>query len=104
MDIIGYTTRHRSPLRIVHMTKSWEHLEYLHKYRSYSDLLALPPSFKWTEMKYHTVNMSRICSCMGFPNPIHSLEIVYYTPIKRLLIEDRLIDFQMHTIEHVELR
>ena len=104
MAAIGYTIRHGNPFRTVHISKNMEHLNFLQKYRHPSHLLAFPPSFKWKDLdQYHGLDMSRICACMGFPNPIWSLEIINNTPIKRLLIDDRLIDFQKLTLERVEV-
>ena len=112
MDIIApYTIRFMTPKRIVHIATSMDHLCFLHRFRPASHLLALPKQMKLTgidECMEKGLDMHRLCSIMGRPNPIWSMEIVYYTPIKRLLIEDRLIDFESGfatpTLEYVDVQ
>jgi hypothetical protein len=108
MDILGSYTFLYGPKRVVHIARSLDHLYFLHQYRPVSHLLGLPTHCKWMEIEHcrKHVDIQRICATMGKPNPLWSMEIVYHTPIKRLLIEDRLIEFQSlkPTLEFVEVR
>ncbi len=87
-------TRIIRPQRIVHLTRSWPHLHFLHNSLPGSHMLALPSGTRWMDVRCEGLRVARLCSQMGQPNPLWCLEIVYYTPIKRVLIENRLIEFE----------
>jgi hypothetical protein len=95
------------PRRVVHLARSLDHLYFLHRYSPSSHLLGLPAHCTWGEIDQcrNYVDFQRLCATMRNPNPIWSMEIVYYTPIKRLLIEDCLIEFESRipTMESVEV-
>jgi hypothetical protein len=107
MDILGSRIFVQGPKRIVHVARSLDHLYFLHRYSPTYHVLGLPSHIKWIEIEQcrKHVDFQRVCATMGKPNPLWSMEIVYYTPVKRLLIEDRLIEFetQIPTVEWVDL-
>ncbi len=107
MDILGPSIFVVGPRRVVHLARSLDHLYFLHRNSPPAHLLGLPAYCKWWEVEQcgKHVDFQRLCATMGKPNPLWSMEIVYYTPIKRLLIEDRLIDFEsrLPTLESVDV-
>lgn len=107
MDILAPFVFTSGPKRVVHIARSLDHLYFLHKNSPLSHLLALPPQFRWMDIKHcwKCVDVKRVCATMGKPNPLWSMEVVYYTPVKRLLIENRLIDFESApTLEVVDIQ